>query len=715
VSWFSSPPRATAPSQAALADFWGTVAARLGDWLSASRFSHWTIPARIAALALTLAVPLNLVVVAVVWHLAQAESEAQRTSLLYTARSIAAAVDAKLGQYTALAQGLARSPALLEENIGTFEAEAGRVFASIPDAWVIVADVKGQQLTNSARGPGQVLPPSTPIALAAEERAFETHSTVITDILMGIVVPDWLVNVEVPVFKDGAPFRALVVCVRARLFLRLLNDRQIPDSWLGAIIDRRGRLIARVPNNDRYVGQLASEGWRRVKDQDGVFEIHSLEGDPVVLANTHSIESRWPVAIAVKKAAIQAATWRTIRWATVLGSGLSVLSLLLAGVISRRITGPIAQLRQEATTAFTASSMPAGPPEVVDLWKALKQSAGERDRGEQALRESEERFRGIFLNAGIGIAIMDLDGRFQSCNPAYSSMLGYTEKELRELICKDLIHADDRIANKALQDRLLADEIPSFELVSRYFSKQGNILWGHRHISLLRDAANRPINIMALVTDITERKRYEDHVGLLLREVNHRSKNMLTVVQGIARQTVAANPNDFIERFADRIRALAASQDLLTKNEWKGVDLHELTCSQLGHFKDLIETRIELRGPPLLVSASAAQAIGMALHELATNAGKYGALSGDGGRIEVDWGLEPGKDGEEIFVISWHERGGPRVSPPARTGFGSTVLRHVARESLDAEVKLDYASTGLVWQLKCPAGEVMEKDPMSQG
>ncbi len=214
--------------------------------------------------------------------------------------------------------------------------------------------------------------------------------------------------------------------------------------------------------------------------------------------------------------------------------------------------------------------------------------------------------------------------------------------------------------------------------------------------------------LAAAYVDINERERHEKQVNLLLSEVNHRSKNMLTVVQAIARQTVAASPDDFIERFADRIQALAASQDLLIKNEWRGVALHELARSQLGHFKDQIGTRIELRGPPLIVSASAAQTIGMALHELATNAGKYGALSNDSGRVEVEWSLEPEEGGGETFVISWRERGGPVVTAPSRAGFGSTVLCRVAKESLDAQVELNYASTGLFWRLQCPAGEVMD-------
>ena len=180
---------------------------------------------------------------------------------------------------------------------------------------------------------------------------------------------------------------------------------------------------------------------------------------------------------------------------------------------------------------------------------------------------------------------------------------------------------------------------------------------------------------------------------------------MLTVVQAIARQTASTNPDDFIERFSDRIRALAASHDLLVKNEWKNVELGELVRSQLAHFDDLIGTRIDLRGPELRVSAGAAQTIGMTMHELATNAGKYGALSNGAGRLEIEWSLRPGA-AADIFAISWRESGGPLVAVPARRGFGSTVVSRMAGESLDAKVELKFEPEGLSWWLECPALEV---------
>ncbi len=340
---------------------------------------------------------------------------------------------------------------------------------------------------------------------------------------------------------------------------------------------------------------------------------------------------------------------------------------------------------------------------------AAYRAARRGEQMERALRESEERFRGIYKHAATGIAMLDLQGRFESCNPAYSAMLGYTEEELRALNFQDLVHPQDRDANMAENRRLLAQEIPSFEIVNRYLAKSGLPIWVHKHVSLLRDAAGKPVSLIALVTDMTDRKRYEEHICLLMREVNHRSKNMLTLVQAVARQTIAANPEDFLDRFGKRVEALAASQDLLVKNAWRGVDLDELVRSQLAHFEDLIGSRIEFRGPALFVSASAAQAIGMALHELATNASKYGTLAHGDGRIGIEWGLEQANAGAAAFVMSWREQGAHPITAPSKRGFGLAVICEMAELSLNAKVELNFPSTGLIWRLRCPAAEVLEE------
>ena len=332
----------------------------------------------------------------------------------------------------------------------------------------------------------------------------------------------------------------------------------------------------------------------------------------------------------------------------------------------------------------------------------------ERKKSEEALGESEGRFRGIFENAATGIAIKGLDGRILHCNPAYEAVVGYSESELRSFSYLDVVHPQDREANVADVARLINGEAPSFEVISRYVRKNGDIVWVQKFVSLLRDGEGRANQIVALVTDMTERKRYEEHLGLLMREVNHRAKNMLGLVQVVAKQTVAASPGDFVNRFSDRLRSLAASQDLLVQEDWGGVALDMLVRSQLAHFEQLIGNRIHFVGPSLKLSATAAQTIGMALHELATNAGKHGALSDENGRVTLYWDVTDAHEEGPRFTISWLEDGGPPVTAPARRGFGSTVIGQMCRMGLDATVDLDYAPTGLSWRLECPVESALE-------
>jgi two-component sensor histidine kinase len=217
------------------------------------------------------------------------------------------------------------------------------------------------------------------------------------------------------------------------------------------------------------------------------------------------------------------------------------------------------------------------------------------------------------------------------------------------------------------------------------------------HYRLMLRRANE-----ALQAEIVERKQYERKERLLIREINHRAKNMLMVVDAIARQTVATNPEDFVKRFSERVQALSANQDLLVRNEWKGVQIEDLVRAQLAHFADLIGSRVAMQGPKARLNAAGAQAVGLALHELATNAGKYGALSVDTGRVDVCWA-----DGE-TFTMSWTERGGPPVSAPEHRGFGTIVTKAMAEHSVNGTVLLDYTPSGVTWRLTCPAANALE-------
>ncbi len=337
----------------------------------------------------------------------------------------------------------------------------------------------------------------------------------------------------------------------------------------------------------------------------------------------------------------------------------------------------------------------------------VAENISERKKAEQFLRESEERFRTIVGTAADAIVVIDEAGLIESINPAGERMLGYASSELAGKNVSILMPEPHHSAHDGYLSAYMRTGRP--RIIGRpreleYRCKDGSIFIGELAVTECRSNGRRYFT--GIIRDLSERKRHAEHVSLLLREVNHRSKNMLAVVQAIARQTASAKPEDFVERFGERIRALAASQDLLVRHEWKGVDLDSLVRSQLAHFNGLIGKRIDLRGPPVVISASAAQAIGMALHELATNAGKYGALSNASGCVEIAWSLEGRKPGDGTFVMSWREHGGPPVTVPVSQGFGSTVISRIVTESLNADVKLEFEVTGLLWRLECPAMEV---------
>ena len=328
----------------------------------------------------------------------------------------------------------------------------------------------------------------------------------------------------------------------------------------------------------------------------------------------------------------------------------------------------------------------------------------------EELSASRQREQGLIQSAIDAIIAIDDRQRIVLFNPAAEQMFGWPVSEALGSSIDRLIPGRFRQVHR--------DHVTAFGatgITSRHKGSPG-LVWGlHRNgeefpieASISRLRVGEEMLYTVIMRDIAERKRHEEHTQLLMREINHRAKNMLSVVQSIARQTAAITPGDFIGRFGERIQALSASQDLLVQNEWKGVDIAALAQSQLAHFKGLIGTRIALKGPALLISAAAAQTVGMALHELCTNAGKYGALSSGEGRVEVAWSLEHAEGEEGAFEMSWREEGGPAVTAPAKRGCGSIVIQRLVRESLDAEVDLDFAATGLSWRLRCPVKEVVD-------
>jgi two-component sensor histidine kinase len=229
------------------------------------------------------------------------------------------------------------------------------------------------------------------------------------------------------------------------------------------------------------------------------------------------------------------------------------------------------------------------------------------------------------------------------------------------------------------------------------------------NIAPMYDDAGRVVGISSINRDIGERKARERHIEFLMRELAHRSKNMLAVVQAIAAQTARASPSmeEFQVRFAHRIAAMARSQDLLVARNWKGAAMGELVRAQLAPFDDETCSRIAIAGPELELKPDAVHSLTLALNELATNAAKYGALSVPEGRVAIAWELRDRAAAAGRFHMSWRESNGPPVTSPARKGFGHVVISQMVATSLRGEVTLDFAQDGLSWAIDTPSASVI--------
>ena len=229
------------------------------------------------------------------------------------------------------------------------------------------------------------------------------------------------------------------------------------------------------------------------------------------------------------------------------------------------------------------------------------------------------------------------------------------------------------------------------------------IRWLDFHIEPLTDAADHIVGLTCAMIDVTERKASEDHLRLLMRELTHRSKNLLAVIQAIARQTArhSGSIESFLDQFGARTQALATSHDLLVQESWYGASLSELVRLQLGHYLDDRAPDITMEGPSIALKPEAAQGLGLALHELATNAAKYGALSMPSGRVAIEWRRLLPAEGYGLELI-WTERDGPPVTTPTRRGFGSLVIEQNLARSLSAEVELTFAPEGLRCRVRLP-------------
>ena len=323
---------------------------------------------------------------------------------------------------------------------------------------------------------------------------------------------------------------------------------------------------------------------------------------------------------------------------------------------------------------------------------------------ENALRESEQRLRATHDHAFAGIAEVALDGRFLRSNARFHQLTGYSVAELSHLTIKDVTHPEDSSEDADKFGALVVGKIDTYQAEKRFLTKNGAVIWVALSASLVRDEGGQPLYGIRVAQDISALKHAQTRQKLLLDELNHRVNNMLATVQSVVMHTrrSARTIDEFTTAFEGRLMALNRAHHLLTREIGTGVFLHDLIHETLAQCEGKSGVRFRLEGPPIRLGSQVAGTLAMALHELTTNAKRYGALSSPQGRINVEWRTEKVAQEPERMVIEWTELDGPPVANPTRLGFGVDLIQRGLARQFGARASLDFRISGLRCRIMAP-------------
>jgi PAS domain S-box-containing protein len=319
---------------------------------------------------------------------------------------------------------------------------------------------------------------------------------------------------------------------------------------------------------------------------------------------------------------------------------------------------------------------------------------------EAALHESEQRLRfmaAIVESSDDAIISKSLDGIITSWNSGAERVFGYSAQEavgqpITMLIPKERYDEETTILARIGR----GERIDHFETVRQ--RKDGELIVVSLVVSPVKNAKGEVVGASKIARDITEQRRSQEKIGMLAREAEHRSKNMLANVQAIVNLSRSETPDGLKKSIEGRIRALANVHSLFVATRWSGADLSTIAKQELSPYAGTSESRVRINGPYVLLAPDTAQTVAISLHELATNAAKYGSLSADAGRVDLTWSREA--DG--ALQLRWFESGGPKVATPTRRGFGGRVIEQMVAQ-LGGEARFNWRALGLVCDITLPA------------
>ncbi len=327
----------------------------------------------------------------------------------------------------------------------------------------------------------------------------------------------------------------------------------------------------------------------------------------------------------------------------------------------------------------------------------------------EKLRHALADIEQLYQDAPIGLAILDRDLRFVRVNARLAEFNGapvgeHIGRTVREVV-PELADQAESIARRVIASGEAALNV---EFIGATRSEPGVERTRLEHWRPVISEDGAVVGLSIVAEDVTERKRHEEHAAFLTREIAHRAKNILAVVQALARQIAKQSDglDDFQDQFGARLQSLASMHNLLISQDWKGALVEEVVRAQIEPFAS--DDQFAIAGPRVALDPQAAQHVSLALHELATNAVKHGALSQASGRVSLRWSIV--SEGKGCFEMVWSEHGGPPPAEAAKKGFGSTVIERLTPAALGGAAKLSITPAGVNWTLRMPLTRLVDVD-----
>ena len=500
-------------------------------------------------------------------------------------------------------------------------------------------------------------------------------------------------TIAVPIFNENNIVEeGLAAEVSVAAFKQVFEDAAMKNTWVALVVDPRGRFVARSVDAKNRVGTPARPelvAVAKADNESGTFDNITLEGTTVLNSYVRSPLTHWTTVVAVPKSELEAPLQRALVY-TLFGifSALG-LSILAAAMMAARIAKPVSNLSRYADALALGQKVEPEKYRITEIENV-------RASLDRAMAKSA-RLSTLVASSGDAIIGVDREGKIDSWNKGAETLFGYKAEEVIGK-SKTILVPEDLRAEYDEQRTFIADgKVVRSESIR--LNSNGQRIDVESIDAPIIDTRGKTMGYSSTLRDISERTAAREHRALLMRELAHRTKNQLAIVQSIAYQTKrnSTSLDGFITAFNARIQGLSASHDILAKQQWQDIPIIELVKSQIAVLTSEIDKAFRITGPDIALTAVHAEALGLALHELTTNSIKYGALSLPQGRVAITWQVESGA-GIPHVIFEWVESGGPTIlKQPTQQGFGSRVLDKIVALSLGGKNKTEYRPNGLYW------------------